>query len=64
VKLSDYGKLLDATVDESSGYLVFDRSAMRAVFQASPFPAVTPAIREKIQSAGGLALRFTAGGMQ
>ncbi|MDQ7781475.1 MAG: energy transducer TonB [Desulfomonilaceae bacterium] len=64
VQIADNGKLLGAAVDESSGDPVFDRSAMRAVFQADPFPPVPPKIREKIRQEGGLALRFTPGGMQ
>jgi colicin import membrane protein len=64
VRLSDDGRLIDATVDETSGDPLFDRSAMRAVFQASPFPPVPPEIRERIRQAGGLALRFSPGGMQ
>jgi len=64
VRLSDDGRLIDATVDETSGDPLFDRSAMRAVFQASPFPPVSPEIRERIRQAGGLALRFSPGGMQ
>lgn len=64
VKLSDDGRLIDATVDETSGDPMFDKSAMRAVFLASPFPPVPPDIRERIKQAGGLALRFSPGGMQ
>ncbi|MDQ1238167.1 MAG: hypothetical protein QG577_352 [Thermodesulfobacteriota bacterium] len=64
VRLSDDGRLIDATVDETSGDPLFDRSAMRAVFQASPFPPVPPEIRERIRQAGGLALRFSPVGMQ
>ncbi|MGO9566742.1 MAG: TonB family protein [Desulfomonilaceae bacterium] len=64
VKIADNGRLVDASVDESSGDQVFDRSAMRAVFQASPFPPVPSELKEKISKAGGLALRFTPKGMQ
>jgi len=64
VKLSDDGRLIDAAVDETSGDPMFDKSAMRAVFLASPFPPVPPEIREKIKQSGGLALRFSPGGMQ
>lgn len=64
VRIADDGRLVDASVDESSGDPLFDRSAMRAVFQASPFPPVPPEVKEKIRQAGGLALRFTPGGLQ
>ncbi len=64
VKLAEDGRLIDATVDETSGDPVFDKSAMRAVFLASPFPPMPREIREKIKQAGGLALRFSPGGIQ
>jgi len=64
VKIDDNGRLIDATVNQSSGNQVFDQSALRAVFQADPFPAVRPEVREQIRKAGGLALRFASGGMQ
>ncbi|MGB9617977.1 MAG: TonB family protein [Desulfomonilaceae bacterium] len=64
VKLSEDGRLLEATVDETSGDPLFDKSAMRAVFLASPFPPMPVEIREKIKQAGGLALRFSPGGIQ
>jgi TonB family protein len=51
-------------VNESSGDEVFDKSALRAVFQADPFPAVPTEVMGKIRKAGGLALRFTPKGMQ
>lgn len=64
VKLDDDGKLADASVDESSGDPVFDRSAVRAVFQAAPFPPLPMEVKERIRTSGGLALRFTPGGIQ
>jgi len=64
VRIADDGRLMDASVDESSGDQVFDRSAMRAVFQAAPFPPIPSELQEKISKAGGLALRFTPKGMQ
>jgi colicin import membrane protein len=64
VKIADNGRLVDASVDESSGDQVFDRSAMRAVFQATPFPPIPVELKEKISKAGGLAFRFTPKGMQ
>jgi TonB family protein len=64
VKIADNGRLMDASVDKSSGDQVFDRSAMRAVFQAAPFPPIPSELKEKISKAGGLALRFTPKGMQ
>ncbi|MBM3300735.1 MAG: TonB family protein [Deltaproteobacteria bacterium] len=64
VKLGDNGELVHATVDETSGDKTFDSSAMSAVFQAAPFPPLPEQLREKIRQAGGLALRFTRGGMQ
>jgi colicin import membrane protein len=64
VQIADDGRLLGAAVDESSGDEVFDRSAMRAILQAAPFPQVPPDVSEKIRKAGGLAFRFTVKGMQ
>ncbi len=64
VRIADNGRLTDASVDESSGDQVFDRSAMRAVFQAAPFPSIPFELKEKISQAGGLAFRFTPKGMQ
>lgn len=64
VKIAESGRLLDASVHNSSGDDIFDGSALRAVFQADPFPRVPSQVLERIQKAGGLALRFTPGGMQ
>lgn len=64
VRIDDDGRLVDTSVDESSGDPIFDRSAVRAVIQASPFPPIPVEVREKIRKAGGLALRFTPGGIQ
>jgi TonB family protein len=64
VQMADDGRLMDASLDKSSGDLVFDRSALRAVFQAAPFPPLPPTLKERIRSAGGLALRFTPSGIQ
>ena len=64
VRIADDGTLTDAAVDKSSGDEVFDQSAMRAVFQSSPFPTVPPHVRELIRREGGLALRFTPSGIQ
>jgi len=64
VKVAESGRLVEATVNDSSGDDVFDASALRAVFQADPFPRVPSAVMERIRKAGGLALRFTPGGMQ
>ncbi|MCL5124137.1 MAG: cell envelope integrity protein TolA [Deltaproteobacteria bacterium] len=64
VQLGDDGRLLDASIDSSSGDRFFDSSAMRAVYQAAPFPTMSREVSEKIKGAGGLALRFTPGGLQ
>ncbi len=64
VRLGDDGKIMDVAIDESSGDDTFDRSAMRAVLQASPLPPLTPETRDKVVRAGGLALRFTPRGLQ
>ncbi len=64
LQLSKEGQLIHASIDSSSGDHVFDGSAMRAIHQSAPFPAMTSEISAKIQAAGGLALRFTPGGLQ
>jgi TonB family protein len=64
VRIGDDGRLIDASIDESSRDQVFDRSALRAVVQAAPFPPIPPELKEKISKAGGLAFRFTPKGMQ
>jgi len=64
VQIADDGQLSGATIDQSSGDEVLDRSAMRAVYQASPFPHVPAEVAERIRKAGGLALQFTVKGMQ
>lgn len=64
VQMANDGRLMDASLDKSSGDQVFDRSALRAVFQAAPFPPLPPTLRERIRRAGGLALRFTPSGIQ
>ncbi|MBM4328252.1 MAG: TonB family protein [Deltaproteobacteria bacterium] len=64
IQITDDGRLVAASVDQSSGDTVFDRSAMRAVRQAAPFPRISAEISEKIRTAGGLALRFTPRGLQ
>lgn len=64
VKIADDGALVDTSVDETSGDAAFDKSALRAIHQAAPFPPVPPAVKEKIRQAGGLALRFTPGGIE
>ncbi|MGC8660633.1 MAG: TonB family protein, partial [Desulfomonilaceae bacterium] len=64
VQLGDDGRLLNASIDSGSGDRFFDSSAMRAVYQAAPFPSMSREISEKIKAAGGLALRFTPGGLQ
>lgn len=64
IQISDTGAVVRASVDASSGDRVFDNSAMRAIYQASPFPPLPTDAREKIQRSGGLALRFTPRGAQ
>lgn len=64
IRIGDDGTLRDASVEKTSGDAIFDGSAMRAVFQAAPFPPVPPSVRERITREGGLALRFTSAGMQ
>ena len=64
VRIGDDGRLIAATIHETSGDELFDRSAVSAVFQAAPFPPVPADVSEKIRKAGGLALRFTPKGMQ
>lgn len=64
VQLADDGRLINATLDQTSGDEVLDRAALRAVYQASPFPRVPAEVAEKIRQAGGLALKFSVKGMQ
>ncbi|MBI5248475.1 MAG: TonB family protein [Desulfomonile tiedjei] len=64
IQISDSGGLVRASVDTSSGDQIFDRSAMRAIHQAAPFPPLPSEAKEKIQKSGGLALRFTPKGIQ
>ncbi len=64
IQIGDDGRLLDASIDSSSGDRFFDSSAMRAIHQASPFPPMTADVSDRIKAAGGLALRFTPGGLQ
>jgi TonB family protein len=64
VRISDDGALIGAAVDRGSGDEIFDRSALRAVHQASPLPPPPPSVRQRIADSGGLALRFTPRGMQ
>jgi len=64
VRLGHDGRVKDVAIDESSGDEAFDRSAIRAVLQATPLPPLTPETREKVLRAGGLALRFTPRGLQ
>ncbi len=64
VQITEEGKLVDASIDSSSGDKLFDNSALRAVFHAAPFPPIPHEVSEKIKQSGGLALRFTPGGMQ
>lgn len=63
LKIGDNGSV-DANLNSSSGDAVFDRSALRAVVQSSPFPPIPAQARRKIDQAGGLALRFTPKGLQ
>ena len=64
IKLAEDGRLIDARLDRASGDVVLDRSALRAVAQANPFPAVPTEVAEKIRQEGGLALEFTVRGMK
>ncbi len=64
VDIADDGTLRRASISQSSGDQVFDRSAMRAAYRAAPYPVVPPAVREQIRAQGGLVLRFTPGGIR
>lgn len=63
VQIAENGTLLNAKVDQSSGDRVFDDSALRAVYQASPFPPVPPQVKARI-SQEGVILKFTSRGIQ
>jgi TonB family protein len=64
VQLANDGRLIDVTLDQSSGDEVLDRSALRAVHQASPFPPVPSQVADMIRREKGLAFRFSVKGMQ
>jgi TonB family protein len=64
IEISDNGALVRTSVDKSSGDQLFDRSAMRAISQAAPFPPVPLEAKEKVQRHGGVALRFTPGDLR
>lgn len=64
IQIADDGTLIAATIETGSGDEIFDSSALRAVYQAAPFPRTPPSVRERIRLAGGLALRFTPGGLE
>lgn len=64
VDLSNNGSLLNTTVVKSSGDRRFDTSALRAVYQAAPFPSVPPKAWDLIRDSGGLQLRFTTDGLR
>ena len=64
VDIADDGTLRRASIRQSSGDQVFDRSAMRAAYRAAPYPVVPAAVREQIRAQGGLVLRFTPGGIR
>ncbi len=64
IDVEDDGVLLGSSVLESSGHDTFDRSALRAVHQAAPFPPLPAGASRRIKSAGGLAVRFTPRGIR
>ncbi len=64
VRLDEKGRISDVAIDESSGDEMFDKWALRAVLQATPFPPLSHENRDKVLKAGGLALRFTPRGLQ
>jgi colicin import membrane protein len=64
IDIADDGSLNRASIRESSGDDVFDRSAMRAAYRAAPYPVVPPEVRQMIKAGGGLVLRFTPGGIR
>lgn len=59
VDIASNGELLTASIDKRSGDSVLDRSALRAVQDAAPYPPIPREVHEQIRKAGGLALRFT-----
>jgi TonB family protein len=64
VNIANNGEVRGVSVDGSSGDQMFDNSAMRAVYQAAPFPPLPPQVNAEITRKGGLALNFTPRGIQ
>jgi TolA protein len=64
IQVAHDGRLQNASIERGSGDDIFDKSAMRAVMQAAPFPPIPAGFGDRIKRAGGLALRFTPRGMQ
>lgn len=62
--VAEDGSLVSVSISRSSGDLMFDQSAMRALLRSAPFPPMAAGMKEKIQVSGGLAFRFTPGGLQ
>lgn len=64
IEIGENGAVVRFSVDKSSGDQLFDRSAMRAISQAAPFPPVPSEAKEKVRRHGGVALRFTPGDLR
>ena len=52
-KLDSAGKLIDLTLDNSSGSRILDRAAVAAVQSAAPFPELTPVAQEEFLAEDG-----------
>ena len=53
VSVDENGRLLEVSVDNSSGYDILDTAASKAVRKAAPFPELTLAAREEFLTDDG-----------
>jgi TonB family protein len=51
--LDESGKLIEVTLDNSSGYTILDNAARKAVRKAAPFPELPPEVKEEFMADDG-----------